>query len=337
MRLPLDCIGEIVQYLSDHRILYNILLVSKRVKNFIENEQRSTMNNIQFPICVKYLCFNKIVNYIKFDHLCTLVKLQEKITSRTIFSHMLYKLYTVKTIDAIADNFDCTLLKHFINLENVTIVKKNIMLDTDIGSYVVEELNNLVVLNMENIVVNHNNHLIWKKRLKMLIVCSIHHNVSEDIFMNMQDLRYLYVDHVSDYHATGKTFKYLKNLRSFCMPDLTVLHDDDLKYVGKSIERLYINSCRGITDKGLSYINHKCKINLWFNTKITREGIRKNKYLFEPVKPLDKYITVEIRECNFWPSNGSGIHVNLQEYKDKYHVYCQNIDLDIPSHILFDS
>lgn len=259
MSLPLDCIGEIVQYLSDHRIIYNILLTSKYVKNFIENKRLVLLGWVNFPLYVVYYNTPVVDIYITFRDLLYIIDMFSKIEPpRTIFSHIVYKLCTLKEL-TVAQEYELNpiYLRYMVNLENLEFEFKY---SHKMDGKCLRNLNKLTHLYGPCcIVINNINDLISKTKMKELTVYCICNNVSEDIFMNMQDLEVLTI-YCGNMVITSKTFKRLPKLIEFVVPTITSLVDEDLKYIGKDLVQLGIESCDKITNKGLSYIDHEFKI-----------------------------------------------------------------------------
>ena len=48
--LCLDCIGLIISFLESSKTLFNLLLLSKRIRNYIGNEGNYNCINIEFDI-----------------------------------------------------------------------------------------------------------------------------------------------------------------------------------------------------------------------------------------------------------------------------------------------
>ena len=137
---------------------------------------------------------------------------------------------------------------------------------------------------------------------------------TEKIFKNMPKLETLFFEFSINFTVTKNIFIYLKNVYVLCLNGVSTLQDEDLKYIGQNVSRLYIDDCLDITDKGLSYINQDLYISLQNNLNITLNGVRKNKHLYSETI----YVSF-ILDTN-------RILVSLKH--ETYYVSCYNIYLD---------
>ena len=353
MSIPLDCIGIIMEYVTDFKVLRNVTEVSKAVRYFIEHTRPSCCVNIRiffhsnlpthrkkyytyvrmrdfrkedpdkFKIFDTLIVFDMKYSFITDKQLSNFINLQwlsiEGVYNKNKIGKSFTRLkkLTVLYIDMRSTNVD---LSYLGELESLVMVR--IDNSPKINANILEPLRNLQYIDICGLTVTDNKSLINNKNIRTLIIKNISFNATEKIFKNMSKLEYLSINSSYNFTVTKKIFEYLPNIRVLKLEDINTLKDDDIKYIGKKLRRLHINYC-DITDLGLSYINQELQLHLKNNTLITLKGIKRNKYLYKPKS--DRKINVSF--INKAHNNINPIYALINENKDIYNIYCDNLGL----------
>lgn len=297
---PLDCIGEIIKFVSAPKIINTFLLVSKDIKQYIENENPECCGGGKFCL-IKGITLpkNYVYNMLIPGHViyisksfCTMFK---NITTIILYSKN--DLFTLSDVMSQGKNFRYYASGTCAPKNLRTLIAINYWIDndylkllTDITCFQMKyttvgpqqiiygkdilKMNKLKCLKSTCLIIEHESELIDKKDLLCLKIHRIMYNVSEVMFKNMINLRILII-YKGNPTITKKTFQYLQNLKMLIAYNVTSITDNDLRYVGKKVEILEIPNCVHITDKGLDYLkdHRSIYVRLTNNTNVTKQKL----------------------------------------------------------------
>lgn len=359
MKLPLDCLGVIVQYIKDGTIVFNLILTSKSIKNYIEHEFPQCCRHVVFilehiPTTLKkyiYTVFFRVRNIFKIDHeLFDNIRNVRYILNNSVditdeqLSHMrdLDQVIYLRMFPKITGKG----FKHLTNITELYIPELHIHFDMWYLAYLqnlkivvmdhgfnfthsgihIRKLNKLVQIRIPSLEVCDEEDLINKKDLEVLEICGIDDHINERIFSNMKKLRILAFVFGKPF-ISKKTLIRLSKLERLVLGSVTSLCDEDLRFLPTTLEQLSIPNCKKITDLGLSYINHYMDgVNLQWNENITDEGIKQNKFLYR--RRGKKLIEVFMYKA-YLTAGPYDISVILSEDTYESYVQCRNTSISM--------
>lgn len=265
MFFPLDCLGEIIEFVSAPKIIISFLSTSKAIKNLIEKERPCCCKGVTFQmknipaspkkyvytisIWDRTITLSKIF-YVLFKNL-TSIKLHGNTHQDSLI--LSYSLCTQLYIDNepyIHKRIrKLTIIHYYIEYVKLNNFTELTHLHIDFITYnheplwglYISKLNKLQYLRGRSIYITDKSELINKKDLVYLEIGLMYKDVSEDMFKNMNNLHTLII-HRGNPTITEKTFKYLPNLETFDAREITSITSDVLQHVRRKMKVFNIST-----------------------------------------------------------------------------------------------
>jgi len=220
--LCLDCIGEIISFLSDQETFFNIFYLSKRVKSYIENENPTCARNVLFWVHKppKSL-LQRFVSRCRVEFKVIDLKFFKRIQSLNIFQSSkitdkgLKYLTGIKSLTLNRNNGIITDegLKYLTGIKSLTLNQNNGII-TDEGLKYLTGIKELNLNSNRNITDKGLKHLKGIQKLKLF----------ENTNITDEGLDYLKGIQSLDVHWNRNvTYKGLKYLTLFCISLIIII------------------------------------------------------------------------------------------------------------------
>jgi hypothetical protein len=295
MKLPLDCIGVIIEYIEDSKIIINLFQTCKNIRYFIYNEYPQCCKNIIFNatsfiskgmskfviklyisgyvknISSKTISNIPYVSYVSDDvgvlsnkYLSKLMRLSVlKLSPKYMRSYSSLLLPKLKEL-YIKDGRCCDIYKSLYTMINLEILVFGPKYKTQISSKCINTLTKLRILEAPS--VTFYGELINNKKLTYLRIGSFYG--SGHLLDNSQELKYVNIGG-GGLIITRETFLNLKHAHTLIFDLRVDIEDEDLKYVSKSVKHISLPYCNTITYKGIrNNIQHNCTVEFCSSTDI---------------------------------------------------------------------
>jgi hypothetical protein len=322
MKLPLDCLGNIIEFMEDSNLLLSILCTCKMIKSFIEYRRPSCCKNILFHITnnlpdrkyvAKVCILNKIYGISNLQNIKYMADKSNSLNDKHIKQ--------IKNLNVLRINYGqryCASFQSLIHLKELYI--RVLTSETVISK--LNHLRNLEVLTYGKIqdtptLYHHNIKDLTK--LKTLIAPTLiayedywpnkHHIThlelycvygSTSMFKDMTKLRYLHIESLQS-SAPDHVFKNLSHVKMIILDDAPFI---TLGTLSKSTQYLSIYNSPMITYDDIRKIKHKCTI------EICNSTIKFNKLSKLMFKP---YITVTLSPDIL----SEDVNISIREEHDK--------------------
>jgi hypothetical protein len=258
MKICLDCIGCIVEFIEDDKTFMIILSLCKDIKNYFYGEGSSYTHNVSFfmekVVVKKYIHNVRLSSFYKYTE------------------NDYVKLKNFDAIEISCPPDDRKILSEYTR--HVTCLKLHglglSIYDDDLKYF--SDLKILDIYNNSGRITNKG--LEYIKNMSELHLSAIRTQLTDEGIENLHHIRVLSLETCYKEKITDRGLKNLTNIRYLWLHYGKNITDKGIKYISKSIRFLHLWENRSITDKGLGYAKNRIRcLHMYHNENITDKGL----------------------------------------------------------------